>query len=210
MIKTLAFLRDQLKLDINSLCRQLRSKVYPVGSDAHQGALKNLLFCVLLVDELDLLFIHRLGLIKAMKLHLAGEAFISFPVPLGQKVTIYQYCRMYFESVNCPLGSATNELSQWVSTYAERQQQRRKGFDEFFPNLDFLTLEKNETGEDQLRAVTDAELFESKTQGFLRDIEASNALEEFNQRMNQAYQLLKEEAPIVDILSLVMGEQDSE
>ncbi len=208
MIATLDYLETELRIYISTICQHLRNKAYIAGSEPHQNALKNLFYFALLADELGLLLGHHKNAVESIERYLIGDAF--HPYSEDEHTTIHQYCLTFFEKVECPLGSATDELKSWIVMRAERQQSLREGFEEFFPNLDFLTTERDEAGEEQLVPVTNAELFNSKTQGFLRDIEASNVLEEFNQRMNKAYELLKEEAPIVNILSILKGEQDPE
>ena len=202
----LEYFHALLKLRISTLCKHLRNKAYVQDSDSHQNALRSVIYYELLSDELWLTLGHQKNVINAMENYLAGEEYDLFPdTEINEKETIYQYCQAYFERVDCPLGTSTVELKEWVATHADRQQIEREGFDEFFPNVDFLMSVVSETGDEQLRPVTDAELFSSKAKGFLRDIEDSNALDEFNQRMRRAHELLKAEAAVADVLTVMEG-----
>ena len=205
MDSTIRYLLSELNINVSILCKQLRNKTYPKGSDSLQTTLQNVTYFLLLSDELRLILTHRSAVIIAIERYLKGEEYNALvktnPV---ENVSIYQYCQVFFEQVECPLGSSTDELKGWVATHPDRQQVVRKEFDKFFPNVNLLLSEDEH---EQLRLVSDAELFNFRTDSFLRDIEYSNALDEFNQRMQKAYSLLKAEVAVGDVLVLMKGEE---
>jgi len=143
-----------------------------------------------MADELNILLGHRQSLIKAIEQYLIGEEFDPKSSG-GNARSIYQYCLMYFENVECPLGSSTSELKAWVAMYTDIQRRLEEGYKEFFPNLYFLTSKQ---GEQDL--ISDVEAAR-------HDNVARNAIVEFNQRMGKISKLLKEEGSVVDILTLL-------
>lgn len=140
---TIKHLNSALRLNISTLCSRLRNKEYVAGSEPHQNALNNLLYFELMADELNILLGHRQSLIKAIEQYLIGEEFDPKSSG-GNARSIYQYCLMYFDNVECPLGSSTSELKAWVAMYTDMQRRLEEGYKEFFPNLDFLTQKQGE------------------------------------------------------------------
>ena len=198
----LRYLLAELKINISTLCHHLRSKAYAQNSEELYNAMSSMIFFQLLADELNQLLFANEQLITAMEKYVKGEKYEGYVKDLEDQEPIYDFCLGYFRG-SLPLGSATTELTQWVATHADRNQTIRKGFYSFFPDIEFKVEERDESGAVELRPASEAEKFESDTQGFLRDIEASNALVEFNQLMQQTQQLLDHRAPIADILMIL-------
>lgn len=203
MRETLEYLHSDLKSSIATFCHHLRNKSYPAGSDALQLALTNMVYYQLLENELGLILDHHSHVINGIRLYLTGHSFNDYQESSNQ--SIYEYCQRFFSEVDCPLGSSSDELTRWISTHADRQQLTRESFEDYFPNLEFLFSHTSEEGIDQVRQIIDAELFNAKARGFLRDIEASNALEEFNQRMRLANRMLEANQSIAEVLVVIEG-----
>ncbi|WP_461129720.1 hypothetical protein [Spirosoma aerophilum] len=197
MKTTLDYLQAELHLRISTLCMHLRNKAYPQKSQAIYDAMSSLVYFQILVDELDKILWHLEQLNIALNKALVGE---NFNATGDEDATIYEYCLFYFRT-ECGLGTSTPELSHYVATHADRNQTLRRGFYSFFSDIDMQVADEGE-----LRPVTDAELFEANTESFLRDIEASNSLIEFNQFMATIKAMLEAEAPVADILTTLNAE----
>lgn len=199
MKDTLEFFLAELQLQVTTLSMHIRNRAYKPDTPAHQNALQSLLYQVLISDELSTL-LKRYGRIKeALVKSEAGQEFDS--TYEDDPIDIYTYCLYQFEGDHCPLGSSTAELQTWVSTHADRNQRMREGFETFFPDIKFtiiddLTDELQSSGE-----ITDSEKFENRTETYLRDIVAGNALTEFNDLMTRIQDLLQKKAPVNSILA---------
>lgn len=206
MKAVLRYLEAELRLKITTLCHHLRNKAYAQNSEELYSAMSSMIFYQLLVDELSQLLYANEQLILAMEKYVKGEKYEEHVKGLTDQEPIYEFCLNYFVA-ELPLGSATPELTQWVATHADRNQTIRKGFYSFFPGVEFKVEERDEAGAVELRPASEAEKFESDTRGFLRDIESSNALNEFNLLMRQVRQLLEQKAPIENILIILNSDK---
>jgi hypothetical protein len=198
---TLEFLKAELNLNVATLCMHLRRKAYPQKSSALYNAMASLVYYQILVDELSRLLSSHRRLVEAMEAFLKGEEYNLYSTDEGAE-SIYQFCLNFFTQSDCPLGSATPELTHWFSTHADRQQDLIQDLYSFYPDLQMHVAEEDETGEVEYRPATDEERFKSETEALLRNIETSNALEEFNQLMQKVRFLLDAEVPIVNILDV--------
>lgn len=201
MNETLLYLHADLRTHIAALCSQLRRQSYPNPGDEVQNALHTIVYYQLLEDELSILLDRETTLILAMEKHLKGEPFSIFP---ESDLNTYQYCLTQFDpALDCPLGSASEELRQWFLSHADRQLKLREALDTTYPNIDFMLVDKRADEGESLRSASAAELFNLKAYRFLRDIEDSNALEEFSERMRQVRQMLMAEVTVASILTVI-------
>lgn len=196
---TLEYLKAELKLDVATLCMHLRNKAYPQKSQDLYNAMSSLVYYQILADELNRLLHNHTLLIESLEAFLKGEEYDLYGTD-EEPEPIHQYCLHYFTQSDCSLGSATPELSQWVATHADRQQKLIQGLYSFFPDIQMHVAEEDEAGEVEFRPATDTERFKSETESLLRNIETSNALEEFNQLMQEVRRLLETESPVENVL----------
>lgn len=196
MKAALDFIQAELHLNISTLCRHFRNKAYAQKSEAIYTAMSTLVYYQILVDELDKILWNHDQLVSALRKSSAGENFNL----LVEDQTIYQYCLHYFNG-DCALGTASTELNQWISSSADRNQVLRKGYYTIYPDVNIQVVEEGE-----LRAASDAEKFEVNAESFLRDIESSNSLIEFNQLMARVRVMIEVETPVDLILSALNTE----
>ncbi len=193
MIDKLKFFKAELRLNISTSCHHLRNKSYILGSPDHQNALMLMVYHQLVVDELNEILHKYATVVEELEKHLKGEDFDPYYWDDPEPLTFHQYLLHWFGRQECSLGTATEELSQWVATHAERQQRMGEGLRLFFPDINMVVFEQNPlTGDQEPRPATESEVFEKQTRNLLSNIEASNALIEFNEQMLQVKQLLEQ------------------
>ena len=202
MKQTLDYLKAELNVEISTLCHHLRARAYPQKSEAQYSAMSTLVYYQILVDELKNLLYSYNQVVESLEKFLRGEQYDIEYVDSDEQEPIHEFCLTRFEG-EFALGSSTPELAQWVANHADRQQDLRQNLYSFFPGLELNIAEANETGEIEFRPASDAEKFESDTVEFLRDIETSNALVEFNQLMQLVQGLLVAKAPVDQILTIL-------
>jgi hypothetical protein len=202
MRNTLEYLKAELNVNISTICHHLRNRAYPQNSEAQYNAMSSLVYYQVLVDELKNLLYSQSQLIESLEKCLRGELYDIEYVDSDEQEPIHDFCLTRFEG-EFALGSCTPELAQWVATHADRQQDLRQIFYAYFPDVKLSVAEADETGAIDFRPASDAEKFESDTTGFLRDIETSNALIEFNQLMQQVKELLIAKAPVAQVLTVL-------
>lgn len=206
MIATLEFMKAELALQTSTLTMHLRNRAYKLGTPAHQNALQSLLFYVMIGDELGIL-LERYGRLKnTLRAYQAGDWVAPFEEE--DEADIYQYCLHDFEGDHCPLGSATNELQSWMAAHIDRNRIMREGFEMLFPDVKFRILDESTDLDPIDRELTEAKAFEQQTSALLREIEASNALTEFNEHVLQVRtMLLQKESVSTIIQSFPVGDE---
>lgn len=208
MDKSLKFFEDTLNTSITDLCQIIRSEALIHSPTEHQKALSSIVYFTLLKDELSRLLSAENAVITTVQRALEGEPFESNDLILSDDsaTTARDYCYSFFTRIDCPLGAASTELSNWIASYVDQQQSIRDSFTHYFPDVQFLLGEVDSTGTINARSISEAELFDSRTRGLLDDIERNRALVEFNERMLLVKSLLERNASTVQILSVLLNE----
>ncbi len=202
-LRLLSFITE-LNADVSTLCYHLRNKEYTPNSPQLYNAMSSLVYYQILVDELDLLLTAQKQIVNAMESYLQGEDF--YQDDADESETIYTYCLQYFTRPDCPLGSATPELSLWVATHADRKKRLIDDLFHIAPDMQLLIPDPEADSETGLRPANEEERFKSETEQYLRNIESSNALVEFNQLMQEVRGMLEAERSIDSILLAIKRE----
>ena len=200
MIATLEFLATELRVNISTICRYIRTKTYPQNSKALLDAISNMVFYTVLVDELSNLLYGYHDVANSLRAFSAGEQYDEFFDK--EPTSIYTYCLRQFNG-EFMLGSATAELTAWVSWRADDNQTTRRDFYLFFPDADIKVIDVDELGAIEFRDASDEEKFKLDAEAFLQNIEQNNALWEFNRIMQQVKVMLEREKPVNEIISVL-------
>lgn len=182
------------------MCKHLRHKSFTT-EDSERGGMNILIDSQMMADEVNCLISHHESIESAMKAKLLGYPFagsINGEIPKS----IYQYCLYYFREVECPLGSSTEMLIQWVGNYIERVQNLYDAFERIYGEVGMLTV-PDEQGNPYQYLVSDAEKFNSNSANYLRLIEQSHVLSEYNERMLRVHTMLLAEEPLDCIMKVM-------
>lgn len=204
MDKSLAFFQQALRTSIRDLSLLVRQE----GPLKNPDALSSIVYFTLLEDELSRLLTAESALILTVQRSLEGESFEPVDLILTDNTatTAFEYCYSFFTRNDCPLGMASPELSNWIASYVDQQQSIRNSFTRYFPDVRLLIGDIDRNGDVEARPITDMEIFDSRTRGLLDDIERNRALVEFNERMLTVKSLLEQQAPAVQILTVLLNE----
>ena len=208
MDKSLEFFEDTLRTSIADLSQLIRREALINSPTEHQKALSSIVYFTLLKDELSRLLSAENAVIVTVQRVLEGKPFESNDLILSEDsaTTAQEYCYSFFTRIDCPLGSASAELGNWIASYVDQQQSIRDSFTHYFPDVQFLLGEVDSAGVINTHSISEAELFDSRTRGLLDDIERNRALIEFNERMLLVKSLLERNASAVQILSVLLNE----
>lgn len=195
----LSFIHDELRDFVSTACGHLRNSA-SLTQEAESAWLQILISYQLMADEIEHFINHHEAVETAIQLYLDNQPYDT--LNLGED--IYQYCLHYFQRANCPLGSSTDSLSEWVAAYAERHQELAKYFEEHFG--DEMSIVTTDTlGNPVKQYVDSAQRFDVNSAKYLRLIEQSHCLSDYNEKMQRVYTLLVAEAPINVILSFLQS-----
>lgn len=193
-----------LQLTVSAMCKHLRHKSF-MNEETERGGMIILIESQMMADEVGYLIRHHQSVEKALQQYLLGEDFDGFADCEGhQPMTIYEYCLDYFEGAECPLGFATKMLSDWVSSYVERHQALAQIFEKTFGDPYSITV-PDDDGQPRSYVASDAEKFNMNSVTYLRLIEQSHVLENYNERMLRVHTMLLVEEPIDLILKIMQS-----
>lgn len=189
-----------LRLTVKNICMAIRHKQFDNDTNEH-GALLILIKSQMMVDELGYVLTHHSSVEKALIAYLNGDPFQKLDDDMTPE-TIHEFCLYYFEEAECHLGLSTELLINWIDSYADRHQALSQAFERLSGEKISIVVSTDQ-GEQQVREATDEEVFEIKSARYLKLIEQSHVLTNYNERMLRVHTMLLAKEPVDQILALM-------